>query len=140
MKFTTTIYGKSNKMYESIRLMAVLTILMNFGCATYSETQPKQKSNLTVGTVKSQIVKGETSQAQILQLFGAPNLVTLNKNENEVWNYNKMSFDSKGADASMFLGFGSKAISTSTTSSFDLILIFDEKDIVINYSIISASY
>lgn len=127
-------------MYKSIRLMVLLNILIIIGCATYPETQPKQKSNLTVGTVKSQIVKGETTQAQILQLFGAPNLVTLNKNENEVWNYNRMSFDSMGANASMFLGFGSKAITTSTTSSFDLILIFDDKDIVINYSIISASY
>lgn len=127
-------------MRKSLGITAVLGTLIMFGCTTYPETEPKQKSNLTVGTVKSQIVKGETSQAEILELFGAPNLVTLNKDENEVWNYNRMSFDSMGASAPMFLGFGSKAISTSTTSSFDLILIFDVEDIVINYSIISASY
>lgn len=127
-------------MRKSHGITALLSTLIILGCTTYPETEPKQKSNLTVGTVKSQIVKGETSQAEILELFGAPNLVTLNKEENEVWNYNKMSFDSMGASSSMFLGFGSKAITTSTTSSFDLILIFDAEDIVINYSIISASY
>ena len=109
-------------------------------CATYPQVEPTQKSNLTVGTIKTTIVKGETNQAEILKLFGSPNLVTIDKDENEVWNYNKMSFEGNAANQPFFLGFGSKAMSTTTTSSFDLLLIFDENDIVINYSIISASY
>ena len=109
-------------------------------CATYPKTEPTQKSNLSVGTVKTKIIKGETNQAEILALFGSPNLVTVDKDDNEVWNYNKMSFVGNTANQPFFLGFGSKAMSTTTTSSFDLLLTFDDNDVVLNYSIISASY
>ena len=36
--------------------------------------------------------------------------------------------------------FGSRAVSSATTKSFDLIIIFDENDIVKDYSIIAASF
>jgi hypothetical protein len=101
--------------------------------------EPAQKSNLTTGVVKTEVVKGVTSQSEILNIFGAPNLVTKNRDNNEVWNYNKMAVTSASARADD-IWFGSRALSSVTTSSFDLILIFDENDIVIDYSVISAAY
>ena len=122
-----------------LMILSGVLLLLVTGCAPMQNVQPKQKSNLTVGMVKSSVVKGETSQAEILELFGAPNLITKNKNDDEVWNYNKMSFDVGGGAASD-VWLGSRALSTATTSSFDLIIIFDENDKVKDYSIISASY
>ena len=121
-------------------LSIISFLVLVVSCATYPQMEPTQKSNLTVGTVKSRIVKGETRQSEILEIFGSPNLVTVDKDENEVWNYNKMSFTGNAANQPFFLGFGSKAVSTTTTSSFDLMLTFDKDDVVINYTIISASY
>lgn len=118
--------------------LAVLT-----GCATTGrDSQSPQKSNLTMGVVKTEVIKGETTQAEILQLFGAPNLVTKNRSEEEVWNYNRMSFESvRGSDSGFAIFWsGSRAVSSTTTNSFDLIITFDENDVVKDYSVISASY
>jgi len=121
----------------------LITCLIISGCATFPQSkEPVTKSNLTVGTIKTKIVKGQTTQAEILELFGSPNLVTKNRENNEVWNYNKMSFESKvGEDGTwLLLWGGSRAMATTTTKSFDLIIEFDEKDIVKDYSVISAQY
>lgn len=122
-----------------INLLVIISLLIMFSCAPFPETEPVQKSNLTTGVVKSEVIKGQTTQAEILQIFGSPNLVTKNRDDNEVWNYNKMSVSSVGGMASD-VWLGSRALSSVTTSSFDLILIFDENDTVIDYSIISAAY
>lgn len=126
-------------MKKLLILSSITLLLLITGCATMPTVQPKQKSNLTVGMVKTKVIKGKTTQAQILQLFGAPNLVTKNKNDDEVWNYNKMSFEA-GSGIASDLWLGSRALSTTTTSSFDLIITFDHNNVVKNYSIISASY
>ena len=132
-------------MYGKVRLlitaMVILCISFAIGCATFPEKET-EKSKLTVGVVKQTIIKGETNQAEILETFGSPNLVTKNKEENEVWSYNRMSFEHKeGADGIFYIfGTGSRAMTTATTKSFDLIITFDENDIVKDYSVISASY
>ena len=131
-----------NKKYLSwIMLLGIFSTLT--GCASFPESkEPVQKSNLTAGVVKKEIIKGKTTQAEILNLFGSPNLVTKNRDNNEVWNYNKMAFESKAGEDSgtLILWSGSRAMSTTTTKSFDLIIEFDEKDVVKNYSVISAAY
>jgi outer membrane protein assembly factor BamE (lipoprotein component of BamABCDE complex) len=129
--------------YVVLCAVVVVVSLSIVGCATFPEDRtPTQKSRLTTGSVKKEIIKGKTTQAEVMELFGAPNLVTKNRSNNEVWNYNKMSYTSKtGADGmSLILWGGSRAMSSTTTSSFDLIIEFDENDVVKDYSIISASY
>jgi len=125
------------------RIIVMLLCFGLLGCATFPMSrEPVQKSNLTVGTIKKEIVKGQTTQAEILKLFGSPNLITKNRRNNEVWNYNKMSHEAKrGTDGiTLILWGGSRAMSATTTKSFDLIIEFDQNDIVKDYSIISASY
>ena len=53
-----------------------------------------------------------------------------------------MSFESKvGEDGTwLLLWGGSRAMSTTTTKSFDLIIEFTEDNIVKDYSVISAQY
>ena len=128
--------------FKSIIIFAMLATFLT-GCATFPQkNEPTQKSNLSVGMAKKEIIKGKTNQAEIMQLFGAPNLITKNRNNDEVWNYNKMSYQSmSGKDAgSLIFWGGSRAMSSSTTQSFDLIITFDENDVVKDYSIISAAY
>lgn len=110
-------------------------------CNSYkygANAEPTQKSNLTFGVVKSKIIKGQTTQSEILSIFGSPNLTTKNKSNNEVWSYNKMSVVEKGGRTNFFMG--QRASASSSNQSFDLIITFDEKDVVIDYSVISTSY
>ncbi len=57
------------------------------GCNTHISKQ-SENSKLTVGEVKRNIEKGKTNQVEILSIFGSPNLVSKNKNNEEVWAYN----------------------------------------------------
>ncbi|MGL4998910.1 MAG: hypothetical protein ACRC5T_08095 [Cetobacterium sp.] len=118
-------------------IIALIAMVTFVGCST-ATTIPVQKSNLTFGMVKEKLVKGETTQTQILQLFGAPNLITKNKMNDEVWSYNKMS--SVGASTASSGFFTSSATRNTTTSSFDLIITFDNNDITKDYSVIANSY
>ena len=104
-------------------ILLFFSLLFSISCNSYkygANAEPTQKSNLTFGVV------------------GAPNLVSKNKSNNEVWSYNKMSVVNKqgGTD---FL-FGARASQSSSTQSFDLIITFDSNDIVSDYSVISTSY
>lgn len=122
-------------------LLLCCGLLFLASCNSYkygANAEPTQKSNLTFGVVKSKIIKGSTTQTEILEIFGAPNLVSKNKSNNEVWSYNKMSTVTKqgGTD---FL-FGARASQSSAVQSFDLIITFDSNDIVYDYSVISTSY
>jgi uncharacterized protein YcfL len=124
--------------------LSVLGLVLIAGCASFPKVnESAQQSNLTHGNVKSQITKGQTTQAEILQIFGAPNITTKNKSQQEVWNYHKISYESFGAqkdDIYFFLQGGSRAFSSTTSRSFDLIITFDDKDIVTDYSVISAQF
>ncbi len=112
------------------------------GC--YYTTVPEEMggSKLTAGEVKRQIVKNETTQAEILEYFGSPNLTSINRDGEEVWSYNKMRYETmRGSEGfSLILIGGSKAVSAATTKSFDLIITFDSKDVVKDYKVIQASY
>lgn len=116
-----------------------LGLIFTVGCQT---KQPTQKSNLSMGTVKKNIVKGKTNQAEIMQLLGSPNLTTKNSKGGEVWTYTRQSYDSEsgGFGGGLILFGGNKAFSSSSSNSFDLILTFNDKDVVEDYSVIQSAY
>jgi outer membrane protein assembly factor BamE (lipoprotein component of BamABCDE complex) len=131
---------KCGKLFLSASMISIILIL---SCASYlPHNEPVQKSNLTSGTVKKEITKGKTTQAEVMQLFGSPNLMTMDSDGNEVWNYNKMSYTTTAGSDGTSLSFwsGSRSIRSSTTQSFDLIIVFDKSNVVRDYRVISASY
>lgn len=75
-------------------ILLFFSLLFSISCNSYkygANAEPTQKSNLTFGVVKSKIIKGNTTQSEILEIFGAPNLVSKNKSNNEAWNCNATS-------------------------------------------------
>ena len=128
-------------MKNSIIILTLFLSLLFISCNSYkygASNESTKSSNLTHGVVKSKIIKGETKQNEILELFGAPNITTKNKSNNEVWSYNRMSSVDKGGKTTFFSG--SKGSSSTSMSSFDLIVTFDSDDIVIDYSVISTKF
>lgn len=124
----------------SLCLLTALSIGLMSGCA--STSQPPQKSNLTYGNVKKSIEKGKTTQSEIVQLLGSPNITTKNKNNQEVWTYSRQSYDSEsgGFGGGLILFGGSKAFSSESSSSFDLIITFDRNDVVTDYSVVQSKF
>ena len=54
----------------------------------------QQKSNLTAGMVKKYVKVGEATQTDLITVFGAPNIITRDKDGNEVWTYDRQSIAS----------------------------------------------
>lgn len=127
---------KAKKILVHVGLIGLIWFL---GC---SASQPTQKSNLTFAVVKSKIKKGQTSQAEILETLGSPNITTKNRQNDEVWTYSRQSYDSEsGAYGGGLIIFGGhKAFSSSSAQSFDLILTFDKNDIVKDYSVVASQF
>ncbi len=105
-----------------------------------------QKSNLTYGAVKSQIVKGQTTQTEVIKLLGSPNMVSKTRGGDEVWTYSKQSVDSSSKNSAygvglIFAGFsGGKSNSSTAVSTFDLMITFDSNDVVKDYSVVSSQF
>lgn len=127
------------KIICNITFLFIFTIIIN-NCA--SPEKPPQKSNLTVGVVKTKIVKGQTTQNDIVNLLGSPNIITKNAEGNEVWTYSRQSYDAEAGSigGSIIIFGGSKAFSSSSSATFDLIITFDQKSIVKDYSVVSSKF
>lgn len=154
-------------------MRALITLLMLValfvGCGTMSRLRgPKlpgssaQKSNLTPGMVKSKVHIGETTQAEVLQVFGAPNIVTRDKSGREVWTYDVQSVSQSSASAQRSGSAGiaaagiadpaiiaggaggsaskSGAVGQVSSSTFTLMIIFDDQDVVQDYKMMSTQF
>ena len=121
-----------------MKFILILFLGFCFSC----QTTPPQKSTFTPAVAKALLKKGETNQAQILSQWGSPNMVTRNSSGQEVWSYSKQSFESKQGSGGIgfLIGGGSKAVSQSSTSSFEVLITFDSQGIVQDYNIISSQY
>ena len=123
-------------------LLCVLFIwpcLFLMGCES---NQTTQKSNLTAGMVKQKIIKGVTTQNELLEVFGAPNIITKNKSGNEVWTYDKVSADKSFEEGywNVIVGGASGGKSSTATKTFTLMIEFDANNAVKDFSYRSSSF
>ncbi len=128
-------------------LFSVMLAILLYSCAGQ---QTPQKSNLTFANVKKNLVKGKTTQTEIIQTLGSPNITSRNRGGEEVWTYSRQSYDSEsgsvgGMGAGVGGGFfglfgGNKAFSSSSSATFDLIVTFDKNDVVKDYAIVSSKF
>ncbi len=99
------------------------------------------RSNLTPGVVKLKIAKGSTRQAEILEVFGPPDMVT-HKDDQQIWTYDKTSYDyqsQSGYLTVLFAGTGGDTVRSSSRSTI-LIIYFDASDTVIDYRLNSTKF
>lgn len=125
-------------MKRKIIYLFVFALLIS-GCAS---VQPVQKGNLTPGMARTKIIKGQTTQNEILEVFGAPNIVTKNKSGNEVWTYDKASVETGTSSVygTVLIVGGIGSRSSSSANTFTLMIEFDDKDVVKDFSYRSASF
>lgn len=84
-------------------ISTVLVILIATGCAQ-APTKPvtTRNSELTHGNVQLNLKVGETTQAQVLEVFGAPNITTIDGSGQEVWSYQRAATVSQATSTSGF--------------------------------------
>lgn len=119
----------------------------------------KEEPNaLTHGMVQMTLKVGQTTQAEIIENFGGPNITTIDGSGQEMWVYDRhatVSYDKQsGFSIGLFaggggggvgggggLGFGSKKSKSSTSSrAMTLIIKFDTNKIVSDFKSRSSSF
>lgn len=116
---------------------------------------------ITVGTVQREIRVGMTN-ADVISALGSPNIVTTDDQRREQWVYDKISTDtvysaSQGGISTLFLGGGpvgagilgglgggnyssSAGAKTTTQRTLTIVIKFDEKQLVRDFSYRASSF
>ncbi len=100
----------------------------------------------THGNVQLTLKKGVTSQAEVLEKFGAPNVATVDSEGNEVWTYQKNATVATSRDSTAY-GTVILVGGRTSTSGFEqssrtmtLILKFDATKKVIDFRSMTTSF
>ena len=122
---------------KTITIISLYSIII-FSCAS---NMPSDSNDLTLGTVQSKIYKGQ-SQSAVIDILGSPNIVTKDTQGREVWTYDRISSDKKSESGGFFFFlFGkSNASSSSSSKSLTVIITFDDKKNVLDFTYQSLKY
>lgn len=138
---------KGQKMKSLLVLLFPLLLVACVGATPVGE--PMAKSNLTSGQVSMTLKKNVTTQAEVVETFGAPNLVTQNADGEDVWTYQRNATVANAASnssyATIILLGGTSKSSGFEQSSRTMTLIIKFKDIkgvktVVDFSSRSSSF
>lgn len=121
-------------------LLTILGIVVTLGaCVNPPEPLTKRNSQLTQGNVQMNLIVGQTSKAEVLKHFGAPNITTRDGAGREVWTYQRAAQISQSSSQSgywtiILAGQSSRSSGFESSSSMiTLIIKFDEKDVVSDF-------
>ncbi|MBN3114399.1 hypothetical protein H4F46_05725 [Pectobacterium brasiliense] len=106
--------------------IAALVILPLTACTTYGNKSLKDESQQTV---KSKIVKGKTTQQDVINAFGEPQTRATNDGQ-EMWSYSSMSGESQ---ISNYIP-GLALLKNSSTAHMNSLEIWFKGDVVDRYS------
>jgi outer membrane protein assembly factor BamE (lipoprotein component of BamABCDE complex) len=110
------------------------------GCATPKPGPVDQRNSvLTQGNVQLNLHVGSTTKAQVLEVFGSPNITTRDGDGQEVWSYQRHATVSQSSANSsywtIFLTGDSRSAAgfSSTQRTITLIIKFDKNDVVSDF-------
>ena len=135
-------YGMKMKIILSCGLL----LLTLSSCMTAPQPVTARNSELTHGNVQMNIKVGETTQTEILEVFGAPNITTIDGSGKEVWTYQRTAQVSQSSSSSNYwtviLIGGDSSVSGLETSSrmITLIIKFDENKVVSDFRSRSSNF
>ncbi len=128
------------RQWTAMVVIGVVTLCS--ACASTGTQQGQAKeSALTAGMTKKFIYTGKTTQTQVLEIFGPPDLVT-RKNDTEVWTYDKISQDvsTSGGFITILIAGYSKGSTHSHNRSSMLIIYFDKNEVVQDYKLSVSNF
>ena len=125
--------------------MLGLAVALLVGCA---KPQPvtTRNSELTHGNVQMNLKVGETTKTDVLEVFGAPNITSIDGSGREVWTYQRHATVSQSSSRSGYWtiilagGGGSSSGAETTTRTMTLIIKFDENKVVSDFSSRSSNF
>lgn len=135
-----------NKLFVAAVPLIVLALA---GCMTAGQHRDALRDDsgdrLTAGTVQREIRVGMSS-AEVVEVLGAPNMVTTDEQRREVWVWDKISTDraysrSTGYGTMLIIGGASKAgADTTSQRTLTVIVKFDEDNKVRDFAYRQSSF
>jgi outer membrane protein assembly factor BamE (lipoprotein component of BamABCDE complex) len=122
-----------------------LPVLLIFTACQTTEIATPTHNPYTHGNVQLTLRKG-TSQAEVLEKFGAPNIATTDGEGNEVWTYQKHASVAKSKSSDSYgtiILFGGSSRSSgfeSSSRTMTLIIKFDSNKTVKDFKSMSSSF
>lgn len=138
----------------------VLIAILSFGCTATSHRQAVRDDTgdrLTAGTVQREIKLGMSS-AEVVEILGAPNMVSTDAQRREVWIYDKVATErvystSSGGVSVLGLVFGgdggvagggsysgASGASSSTQRTLTIIIKYDAQGLVRDFAYRQSSF
>ncbi|MEX2381589.1 MAG: hypothetical protein WD490_04340 [Opitutales bacterium] len=109
------------------------------GCATSQQPLSDRQSDLTQGNVQLNMEVGKTTKANVLDVFGAPNVTTRDGAGLEVWSYQRQAQVSQSSSRSNYWtvvlvgGGGTRSGFETSSRMITLIIKFDDNDVVTDF-------
>jgi outer membrane protein assembly factor BamE (lipoprotein component of BamABCDE complex) len=132
-----------------LRNLLALSCLAAFaGCGSPSASTDSGSggTQFTHGNVTLNLKKGITTQEEVLRLFGAPNIATVDSAGQEVWSYQKYATVSKSSTTDGFFTIVVAGVSRSSgqtessTKTMTLIIKFNQEKVVTEFSSFTSSF
>lgn len=130
------------------RALCLCVALIVTSACVPTQTKPvtTRNSELTQGNVQLNLKVGETTQAQVLEVFGPPNIATIDGADQEVWSYQRHATVAQSSASSNFwtiiLAGGSNEAAgfEQTQRTMTLIIKFDAKKVVSDFRSRSSEF
>ena len=122
-----------------MKIVILLVALVVASCAAHQPVTDRN-NQLTHGNVQMNLEVGVTTQAQVLEVFGAPNITTIDSSGQEVWTYQRHATVAQATGSSNYwtvvLVGGASGSSGFERSSrtITLIIKFDESNTVVEFN------
>jgi hypothetical protein len=130
--FNYSLKGGSMRAIRSVITCACLAAALS-ACVQAPTRQGDSANQLTAGQVSLTLRKNQTTQTEVLETFGAPNLVTQNADGEEAWTYQKHATVANASSQSGFATIILAGVQSSSSgfeqSSRTMTLIIKFKDI-----------
>ncbi len=120
--------------------------LLLVGCQAPPPASPAALNNLTHGAVQLKLQKGVTTQNDVVEAFGAPNITTIDGNGLEVWTYRRHATVTTQTGSTTYfnvLVFGTQSAGASgsqSTQSMTLVIKFGPDKKVSDFQSMASSF
>jgi len=129
-------------------LVTAAAAALIFAACAPVPTKPVETRNseMTHGNVQMNLKVGETSQTQVLEVFGAPNITSIDGSGQEVWTYQRAATTTQSASSNgywtiLLAGQSQEASGLEQTQrTMTLIIKFNDKKIVADFRSRSSEF
>ena len=129
-------------------ILCLMPLLLLLSCslpAKQADENLALSNKLTYGMAKKHIKSGETTQAEVLELFGSPDNMVL-KNGKEMWIYDRFRVETETSSATgygtiLLAGGSANSSRTSTyTKTITIIINFTKDSVVVDFNMRVGGY